>query len=254
MKLCVVDRKRVLACLLLAGICLLIFLSVSHMDFVEVLASKREIPIYSVETDEKLAAITFDCAWGADDIPQILDTLKEADVRATFFLVGHWAEKNQEMVKAMAMEGHDVANHSYSHFRMGSLGSEMQSSEIKKCGDAIERITGQKCDLFRAPYGDYNNSLIQEARKLGYFTIQWDVDSLDWKPGISREEIMQRIRSRVRNGSIILFHNDTPHTAALLPGIIEELKSAGYKLVPVSRLILRENYMIDHEGRQKKAP
>lgn len=84
MKLCVVDRKRVLACLLLAGICLLIFLSVSHMDFVEVLASKREIPIYSVETDEKLAAITFDCAWGADDIPQILDTLKEADVRATF--------------------------------------------------------------------------------------------------------------------------------------------------------------------------
>jgi len=253
MKLCFIRRKRMLVCLiLLAGICLLISLSAFHEDFAEVFASKREIPIYSVETEEKLAAITFDCAWGADDIPQILDTLKEADVRATFFLVGQWAEKNQEMVKAMAMEGHDVANHSYSHFRMGSLSSEMQSSEIKKCGDVIERITGGKCDLFRAPYGDYNNSLIQEARKLGYYTIQWDVDSLDWKPGIGREEIKQRIRSRVRNGSIILFHNDTPHTAKIMPEIIEELQSGGYKLVPVSRLILRDDYIIDHEGRQKK--
>ncbi|HOL92486.1 MAG TPA: polysaccharide deacetylase family protein [Clostridiales bacterium] len=232
---------------------MLISLPALHGDFAGVFAAGREIPIYSVETGEKLAAITFDCAWGADDIPQILDTLKEADIKATFFMVGQWAEKNPEMVKEMAMEGHDLANHSYSHFRMGSLDREMQSSEIKKCGDVIEKISGKKCDLFRAPYGDYSNSLIQEARKLGYFTIQWDVDSLDWKPGISREEIKQRIRSRVRNGSIILFHNDTPHTAKLLPEIIEELQSGGYKLVPVSQMILRDNYIIDHEERQKKS-
>ena len=254
MKLYVINRKKMPACLfLLAAVCLLISLPALHGDFAGVFAAGREIPIYSVETGEKLAAITFDCAWGADDIPQILDTLKEADIKATFFMVGQWAEKNPEMVKEMAMEGHDLANHSYSHFRMGSLDREMQSSEIKKCGDVIEKISGKKCDLFRAPYGDYSNSLIQEARKLGYFTIQWDVDSLDWKPGISREEIKQRIRSRVRNGSIILFHNDTPHTAKLLPEIIEELQSGGYKLVPVSQMILRDNYIIDHEGRQKKS-
>ncbi|HPP36600.1 MAG TPA: polysaccharide deacetylase family protein [Clostridiales bacterium] len=254
MKLCVINRKKMPACLfLLAAVCLLISLPALHGDFAGVFAAGREIPIYSVETGEKLAAITFDCAWGADDIPQILDTLKEADIKATFFMVGQWAEKNPEMVKEMAMEGHDLANHSYSHFRMGSLDREMQSSEIKKCGDVIEKISGKKCDLFRAPYGDYSNSLIQEARKLGYFTIQWDVDSLDWKPGISREEIKQRIRSRVRNGSIILFHNDTPHTAKLLPEIIEELQSGGYKLVPVSQMILRDNYIIDHEERQKKS-
>jgi len=254
MKLCVINRKKMPACLfLLAAVCLLISLPALHGDFAGVFAAGREIPIYSVETGEKLAAITFDCTWGADDIPQILDTLKEADIKATFFMVGQWAEKNPEMVKEMAMEGHDLANHSYSHFRMGSLDREMQSSEIKKCGDVIEKISGKKCDLFRAPYGDYSNSLIQEARKLGYFTIQWDVDSLDWKPGISREEIKQRIRSRVRNGSIILFHNDTPHTAKLLPEIIEELQSGGYKLVPVSQMILRDNYIIDHEERQKKS-
>ncbi|NMA33912.1 MAG: polysaccharide deacetylase family protein [Clostridiaceae bacterium] len=254
MKLFVINGKRKIVCLLvLAGICLLMALTAFHEDMAGVFASKREIPVYSVETDENLAALTFDCAWGADDIPQILDTLKKVDVRATFFMVGQWAEKNPEMVRAMADEGHDVANHSYSHFRMGSLNRDMQGSEIKKCGDVLERLTGKKCDLFRAPYGDYSNSLIQEARKLGYFTIQWDVDSLDWKPGISREEIKQRIRSRVRKGSIILFHNDTRHTAKLLPEIIEELQSGGYKLVPVSELILRDGYIIDHEGRQKKS-
>jgi peptidoglycan/xylan/chitin deacetylase (PgdA/CDA1 family) len=254
MKLFVSNGKRKMVCLLLlAGICLLVSLSAFHGELAVVFASKREIPVYSVETDENLAALTFDCAWGADDIPQILYTLKMADVRATFFMVGQWAEKNPEMVRAMADEGHDVANHSYSHFRMGSLNRDLQNSEIKKCGDVIEKLTGKKCDLFRAPYGDYSNSLIQEARKLGCFTIQWDVDSLDWKPGISMEEIKQRIRSRVRKGSIILFHNDTPHTARLLPEIIEELQSGGYKLVPVSELILRDDYIIDHEGRQKKS-
>lgn len=253
MKLYIIKEKKILIfLLLLSGIILLITLSTLREGLAGVFAPKREIPVYSVETDENLAAITFDCAWGADDIPQILDTLKEADVKATFFLVGQWAEKDPEMVRSMAGEGHDVANHSYSHFRMGSLDREMQNSEIKKCGDVIEKLTGIKCGLFRAPYGDYSNSLIQEARKLGYITVQWDVDSLDWKPGISREEIRQRIRSRIRKGSIILFHNDTPHTAKLLPEIIEELLSGGYKLVPVSQLILIEDYIIDHEGRQKK--
>ena len=114
-------------------------------------------------------------------------------------------------------------------------------------------MTGNTCDLFRETYGDYNDLLISEARQLGYYTIQWDVDSLDWKPGISQTEIMQRIRTKIRPGSILLFHNDTPHTAKLLPQVISELKDSGYKLVPVSRLIMREDYYIDHEGRQKKS-
>jgi polysaccharide deacetylase family sporulation protein PdaB len=255
MKLYFLDFKKAIICLLLLASAVLIISAFSRPDggLLAVFSPKREVPIYSVDTDEKLAAVTFDCAWGADDIPRILDTLKEADVRATFFMVGQWAEKNPDMVRAMAEEGHDTANHSYSHFRMGSLDSEKIDSEIKKCGDIIEDLTGTKCDLFRAPYGDYNNLLLSRARSLGYYTIQWDVDSLDWKPGISRAEIMQRVRSKTRPGSIILFHNDTPHTADLLAEIITELKTAGYRFVPVSQLIMRENYMIDHEGRQKKS-
>jgi peptidoglycan/xylan/chitin deacetylase (PgdA/CDA1 family) len=92
---------------------------------------------------------------------------------------------------------------------------------------------------------------LAEAKKLGYYMIQWDVDSLDWRPGISREEIMLRLRQKVRPGSIVLFHNDTAHTAKMLPDVISELTAKGYSFKPVSELILRENYNIDHTGRQK---
>jgi len=254
MKIFVFSVRRFLVFLLLtmAIVLLISAVSLKGMDALGVFSGRRELPIYSVDVPGKIASITFDCAWGADDIPEILDVLKKADIKATFFLVGQWAEKYPETVKLIAQDGHDIANHSYSHFRMGSLDNSKIKSEIQKCGDLLEQLSGKKCELFRAPYGDYNNNVILEARKLGYFTIQWDVDSLDWKPGINKSEIMQRIRNRIRPGSIILFHNDTPHTASLLPDIIENLKEMGFEFLPVSEMIMRENYEINHEGRQIK--
>jgi polysaccharide deacetylase family sporulation protein PdaB len=254
MKLYVIRARRMAVYLVALSAALLALFAVNmgkNNDALAVFSTRKEIPIYSVDVPEKAASITFDCAWGAGDIPDILNTLKEADIKATFFLVGQWAEKHPDTVRLIAQDGHDIANHSYSHFRMGSLDRGKVSSEISQCGELLEKLTGTKCDLFRAPYGDYNNTVLAEARKQGYFTIQWDVDSLDWKPGIAKEEILRRIRSKIKPGSIILFHNDTPHTAKLLPDIISEMKTAGYRFVPVSKLIIRENYYIDHEGRQK---
>jgi polysaccharide deacetylase family sporulation protein PdaB len=224
----------------------------SRETVAEVFEQKRDLPIYSVECEEKKAAITFDCAWEAYDIPDIINTLKESNVRATFFLVGHWAQKHPDEVKLMADNGHDVANHSYAHLRMGAIDNSKIRSEIEKCDEVLERITGKKPELFRAPYGDYNNNVVRIARELNEYTIQWDVDSLDWKPGITPEQIQSRVLKKVNNGSIILFHNDTPHTAKLLPSIILALKEKGFELVPVSELIMRENYEINVEGRQIK--
>ncbi len=254
MKIVFIKRSKALLYffVFLVLIALIISFGRKNTPFSGVFSANREIPIYRVEDLNKTAAITFDCAWGADDIEQILSTLKQADVKATFFIVGQWAEKYPEAVKMISEDGHDVGNHSYSHLRMGVLGNDRINNEIKQCNDILESLTQKKCDLFRAPYGDYNNSVLSEAKKQGCFTIQWNVDSLDWKPGISEENIMERIRSRIVPGSIILFHNDTPHTAKLLPGIISELKNSGYNLVPVSQLILRDNYYIDHDGCQKK--
>ncbi len=253
MKLYVFNGRRVLiGLLILTSSLLLVFgLSLREQGALTVFSQQRQIPVYSVDVPDKKVSITFDCAWGADDIPDILNTLKKADIRATFFLVGTWAEKNPETVRLIAQDGHDIANHSYGHFRMGTLGREKISTEIAQCGDLLEKLTGRECDLFRAPYGDYNNAVLEEASRLGYFTIQWDVDSLDWKPGISRDEILQRVRSKTKAGSILLFHNDTPHTAKLLPSVISELQSENFVFVPVSELILRENYYIDSDGRQK---
>jgi len=218
---------------------------------VKTVNSGRLLPIYSVDYPEKKVAITFDCAWGADDIPDILKTLKAQNVKATFFIIGEWAEKYPDAVKMIAADGHDVANHSYSHPKMGSLDSSKVREEIQKCNEILEKLSGKKVELFRAPYGDYGNTVIAEAQKLNCYAIQWDVDSLDWKPGITQDEILARVLQKVKNGSIILFHNDTPHTARLLPTIIEALKSQGYGFEPVSKLIYRENYIIDYDGRQK---
>ncbi|NLN65699.1 MAG: polysaccharide deacetylase family protein [Clostridiaceae bacterium] len=209
----------------------------------------KVIPIYCVENKENKVAITFDCAWGADDIPVILNILKENDVKATFFLVGEWVKRNPEETKMIAEQGHDVANHSENHFKMSALNREKIKTEITSCTKTIEEITGQTPNLFRAPYGDYNDSVISIARQAGYYTIQWSIDSLDWKPGISREAILQRI-SNAKSGDIILFHNDTPHTEKILGDVIHILRQKDLTPVPVSELILKENYEIQHDGRQ----
>lgn len=254
MKIYVLKAKSIIKYFLILVFIIAVIstISITGMNAMGVFTQGRDLPIYSVDTAEKKAALTFDCAWGASDIPCILDTLKKENIKATFFIVGQWAEKYPMAVKAMAEEGHDVANHSYSHLRMGALDSSRVKSEISRCGAKLGEISGKKVDLFRAPYGDYNNSVVGTARSLGYFTIQWSVDSLDWKPGISRKEIMTRISGKIKPGCIVLFHNDTPHTANLLPEIISTVKADGYELVPVSELIMKENYIIDFEGRQRK--
>lgn len=223
----------------------------SNINILSAFTPARELPIYSVDIPDKKASITFDCAWGADDIPDILNSLKEADVKATFFIVGQWAEKYPDKVKMIASAGHDVANHSHSHLRMGALDQARIRSEINQANSVLEKLTGAKIDLFRAPYGDYSNSVVVSARELGCYSIQWNVDSLDWKPDISSDTIMSRICSKTVPGSIILFHNDTQHTAKILPGVISTLKKMGYDLVPVSQLIIRNDFIIDSEGRQK---
>jgi polysaccharide deacetylase family sporulation protein PdaB len=235
-----------------AAIIVISLLSIAGINAIGVFSASRQLPIYSVDCSGNKAAITFDCAWGADDIPAILAALEKENVKATFFIVGQWAEKFPDKVRMIASGGHDIANHSYSHLRMGVLDRNHIKSEILKCGDKLQEITGNKMDLFRAPYGDYSNNLVETAKELGYFTIQRNVDSLDWRPEVTRKDILERINRKIKPGSIILFHNDTPHTAGILPEIITLLKNRGYDLIPVSRLILREDYLIDYEGRQRK--
>ncbi len=212
-------------------------------------SSTRSLPIYSVETKEKKIAISFDCAWGVDYTDSLLDTMAKNDIRCTFFAVQFWVEKYPEYAEKIISAGHELGTHSRTHPYMSTLSKAQIQDELKTSSLAIERLTGQKVTLFRPPYGDYNNTLIDTCAEMGLYPIQWDVDSLDWK-NLSATEIAMRVINGAKNGSIILCHNNGLHTAEALPLIFSTLKNRGYTFVPISELIYKENYYMDHNGRQ----
>lgn len=212
-------------------------------------ATQRVLPIYSVERDNKVVALSFDAGWGNEDTQQLIDILNQYNVKATFFLVGDWVDRYPESVKQLHDAGMELGNHSDDHPHMSKLSADSIVSNVSACNEKIKAITGTSPTLFRCPYGEYDDHVVSTLNSMGMHVIQWDVDSLDWKD-LSATEIENRIKSKVQSGSICLFHNAALHTPEALPHIIEYLLSEGYEIVPVSQLIYTENYTIDHTGRQ----
>ena len=223
---------------------------INNNDTVLTASQSRELPIYCVDTVEKKLALTINCAWNADDIDIILKTLEENQVKITFFIVGDWIDKYPEAVKKIADAGHEIGNHSNTHPHVNNLSSEENTKEILECSQKVEAITKQKTVLYRAPYGEYNNTVIRAAKSASHLPIQWNLDTLDYT-GLTGEEMWNRLNGKLKNGSIILCHNGTKHTADSLGMIIKNIKQAGYKIVPVSELIYQDNYIIDSTGTQK---
>ncbi len=213
--------------------------------------SKRLLPIYCVETDEKKVAVTFDAAWGADDTERLIEIFKNHNAKATFFVVGEWAEKYPDSVKAFYASGHEIGNHSASHNMYSSLTESEIIKDITLCNEAVKKAIGITPVLLRAPSGDYTNDTITAATKLNMKTIQWSVDSLDWK-GLDTDEIVKRVTDKTECGSIILFHNDIKNTPDALDRILTELEKKGYSFVTVSELIYDGDYKIDSAGKQIK--
>jgi len=189
--------------------------------------------------------------WGNEDTAQILEILKKHNVHVTFFMTGGWVENYPEDVKAILAAGHDLGNHSENHKNMSQLTTAQQEDELMKVHNKVKELTGYEMDLFRPPYGDYDNTVILTAKKLGYYTVQWDVDSLDWKDyGVDSVIKTVTEHKHLGNGSIILCHNGAKYTAQALDSMLTVLKEKGYEIVPVSELIIRDNYHMNAEGRQ----
>ena len=213
----------------------------------------RELPIYCVETKEPKIALTFDAAWGNEDTQKILEILKKHDVHVTFFMTGGWVESYPDDVKAILAAGHDLGNHSENHKNMSQLSDAEKREELMQVHDKVLELTGYEMFLFRPPYGDYDNAVVNVAKDCEYYTIQWDVDSLDWKDyGV--DSIIKTVteHKHLGNGSIILCHNGAKYTAQALDTLITKLKEKGYTFVPVSELIYRDGYHMNVEGRQIK--
>lgn len=247
MKIFVITKKMVfffLAALLISSAA-----APTLFKSVETSVSSKELPIYSVECADKKIAVTFDCAWNDDDIDKIITVLNSHSCPATFFVTGDWAERFPEGLKKLYSAGHEIGSHSYNHTLYSTLSKDAIIADMDKCDSIIESVLGFRPNLMRAPSGDYTNNSIFACKETNRFCIQWDVDSLDWKE-LSEEEMKSRIFDRVQNGSILLFHNGTKQTADALPGILTALKNEGYTFVKVSDLIYKENFYIDHTGRQ----
>ncbi len=220
-------------------------------------SNDKKLPIYCVDTPEKKIAISFDAAWGNEDTPQILEILKKNNVKATFFMTGGWVESYPDDVKAIYNDGHALGNHSENHKQMSQISAEECKTEIMSVHEKVKELTGYDMQVFRPPYGDYNNTLIETLNSCGYYAIQWDVDSLDWKDyGV--DSIISTVcnHKHLGNGSIILCHNGAKYTAEALEKLITNLKNAGYEFVTIPELIHKGSYNVDykmdHEGRQFK--
>ncbi|MBR2715127.1 MAG: polysaccharide deacetylase family protein [Ruminococcus sp.] len=237
----------ILACILIGAIAFTVATSTATQA-IQTASEKRLIPIYYVDTKEKVCSISFDAAWGNEQTKTLLDILDEHKVKTTFFLVGAWVDKYQASVKEIANRGHDIGNHSDTHAHLTQISKTQQLSEIKNCNEKIKAITGKDVTLFRPPYGEYDNSVVEVCNSLDMYCTQWNIDSLDWKDP-SPQDMVSRIESKLCEGSIILLHNGAKNTPEALPLIIEMIHSKGYKIVPISKLLPQGEYYTDVEGK-----
>lgn len=228
----------------------LVFILVSSIKYICSTQENSKMPIYRVDTNDKKVAITFDVAWGTQNIDKIISILEKHNIKATFFLVGSWVDDNEELVKKLYENGHELGNHSNTHANLKEISDEDITNEIEITTEKIANITGDKTNLFRPPFGDFNNKSMEICENLGYKTIKWDVDSLDWKE-IGPNHVIERVIKGSQPGSIILFHANSSDVEGYLDNTITRLEKNGYKIVKVSDLIYNDNYTVDSNGVQK---
>ena len=241
-----IQVKQAIVAISVTLVCVLLVCGIG--SYAAAFADKREVPIYNVDRSDGYVAISFDAAWGADKTRQIMDVCDEYGVKATFFLVGFWVDKYPEMVAEIDARGFEIGTHSSTHPQMSKLSEAQCREELVSSSRKIFEITAKPVTLFRPPFGDYNNQLLSVAKDLGLFTIQWSVDSLDWK-GISAQQIVERVQ-KAASGDIILCHNNSDHIVEALPLIFEAMQLKGLKFCPIGQLIYTENYHIDGSGKQ----
>ncbi len=250
MKVITITRKSlicILSCVLIGAIMLTLGTSTAS-QVIQTASTDRLIPIYYVDTKDKVCSISFDAAWGNEQTSQLLDILDTYEVKTTFFLVGSWVDKYSKSVEEIAARGHEIGNHSDTHAHMTQISKTEQLTEIENCNKKISEITKRDVTLFRPPYGEYDNSVVEVCDSADMYCVQWNIDSLDWKDP-TPQDMVKRIENNLREGSIILLHNGAKNTPQALPLIIEAIHAQGYKIVPIGELLPQGEYTTDHEGK-----
>lgn len=208
----------------------------------------RNLPIYRVSRTDNKISLTFDCAWNDDDIESILDTLENYGITAAFFVTGDWVDKYPDSLEKIYSAGHIVGNHSYNHSDYTKLSLNEIRTDIDKADASINKACGAVTSYMRTPSGAYNDNAVEAVESMNKICVQWSVDSLDYKDGVSEKSILSRL-GKTQSGDIILMHNGTELTAQLLPRIIKGLQKK-FEFVSLDELIYSENFTINHAGEQ----
>lgn len=207
-------------------------------DFPVIGPLAKEMPIFYIKKTSHEACLTFDISWGEKTLPLVLRILEENQVPATFFLSGPWAAKHPEEAKAISNGGHEIASHGDRHINLSEYPKEVIRDNIYKSHQDLLSVVERVAPFFRPPNGDYDDLVIDTARELGFETVIWAVDSLDWKnPG--PQYMIDRVLKKVFPGAVILCHasDSSKEIHLALPGIIQGMRRKGYKLVTLSQLI-----------------
>lgn len=185
-----------------------------------------------------LVALTFDAGAGAGAVRQLLDTLREKEVRSTFFVAGAFADRYPGVVARIAEEGHELANHSYSHPDFRSLSQEQMRQELRRAAAAISAAAGGPLGpLWRPPFGGRDDRVLRTIEEEGYRSIYWTLDSGDWIEGATEQRIRQTVLERATPGAIVVHHVSPTATTRAMPAIVDGLRQRGYELVTVSELL-----------------
>ncbi len=183
-------------------------------------------------------ALTFDAGASGQPTPAILDALKAAGVHSTFFLTGQFVDAYPDLVKRMADEGHEIANHSDTHPEFPKIGLDEARNQMAVTEEKIRSLTGMTTKpYFRFPYGARTQSLVQFVNGEGYLSIFWTVDTLDWMTEATPESIRSRVMNNACPGAIVLMHCGSPQEAQVLPTIIQDLRASGYEVVTLSEVL-----------------
>lgn len=191
--------------------------------------------IYKGNTQSNNVSLMINVYWGTECLDEMLNTLKDNDVHTTFFVGGCWVAKNNDMLKKIYEGGHEIGSHGYFHKDHVKLSATQNRDEIYMTGELVKSIIGVEMNLFAPPSGSVNEKVVNVATQMGYQTIMWSKDTIDWRDK-DEEVIFKRATSNISSGDLVLMH-PTECTARALDRIIKEIKSKGLNITPVSNTI-----------------
>ncbi|WZL74894.1 polysaccharide deacetylase family protein [Clostridiaceae bacterium 35-E11] len=236
MKVVIISKNKLIISIGALILMLLVFSYCGKDNINTFLIESPNEPIRNGDPKSNKMAITCNVDWGNEVLSKLLDILEEKNVKITFFITGRWASNNPDLLKLIYAKEHEIGNHAYSHKMHSKINAQQNYDEIYKTEEIIKNILGIDLKYFAPPAGDFSNTTLEVANRLGYKTILWSIDTIDWREDSTAPVIINRVMKKPHQGAILLMH-PKPATIEALPYIIDKIRKEGIEIGTVSDLL-----------------